>query len=82
MPGTELKTPRALRKQREAVWGKGAKAQVMNASYRTRDAPVNLDLAILAMERRSLPTARSMPARVLVQTKSGRIDMHVVSGLS
>ena len=73
--------PKSLRKQREAVWGKGSKkAAALNASYRTRSAAIDLNLAVLSPRNTpSSPSGNKVPARILVSTKSGRINLHFVS---
>ena len=75
-----LSFPKDLRKAREKVWGTSAFPLDLNASFRTADGAIGIDLAVIAPPNAAQePVRQRTPAKVHVASRKGHIRVDVVS---
>ncbi|KAI0326252.1 hypothetical protein GY45DRAFT_1356329 [Cubamyces sp. BRFM 1775] len=79
-PGFTAGGLRKLRKKGGRAWGKSACPNDIHASFRTRHAPINLDLAAVAESEGSSPSLASakVPTCIVVSSRHGRINLNLV----
>ncbi|KAI0652902.1 hypothetical protein C8Q70DRAFT_929012 [Cubamyces menziesii] len=78
-PGFTAGGLRKLRKKGGRAWGKSACPNDIHASFRTRHAPINLDLAAVAESEGSSPSPASVkvPTCIVVSSRHGRINLNL-----
>ncbi|KAH9893585.1 hypothetical protein C8Q73DRAFT_539090 [Cubamyces lactineus] len=78
-PGITAGGLRKLRKKRGRAWGKSACPDDIHASFRTRHAAINLDLAAVAESESSsrTPAGVKVPTCIVVSSRHGRVNLNL-----
>ena len=70
---------KSLWQKPDKVWGKSKKKEEINAAFTTRHGALSLDLAVVSAEDPLVPPQTKVPARIVISTRHGRMDIDIVS---
>ena len=80
LPSLPTAMSQELCRKRERVWGKSSSLLDLNASFRTQQRAIDLELAIVAPPSASSESLRrGTPARVYISSEQGRVQADLVS---